>query len=116
MKADPPKQTIRQFNLRKIQIKKGNSISASRLFLFINYSFSVLTKRVKLGFSGFGFSGFGFSGTTITGGFGFGGGLSSPFCADAANDVTNIIANVNNNFFITKFFLFAKFRAESQRS
>jgi hypothetical protein len=68
------------------------------------------------GFSGFGV-GFGFSGfTTITGGGGFGGGLSSPFCADAANDVTNIIANVNNNFFITKFFLFAKIRAESQRS
>jgi hypothetical protein len=84
-------------------------------FKFINYSFSVLTKITKLGFSGFGCGvGFGLSGTTITGGFGFGGG--SFFCADAASDVTDIIANVNNNFFITKFFLFAKFRAESQRS
>ncbi len=83
--------------------------------MYVNYSFSVLIKTAKLGFSGFGCGvGFGFSGTTIFGGGGFGGG--SFFCADAANDVTNIIANVNNNFFITKFFLFAKFRAESQRS
>ncbi len=64
------------------------------------YFFVFMTNKsiaITEGFSGFGV-GAGFGGTTITGGLGFG--VGSFFCAKTAIELTKIIADIKNIFFI----------------